>query len=113
IAKAIVDAGQQQAQLPEVTEFASIAGGGVTGTVEMGGKRHRVGVGRSTFITEHVGELTDEQQQHLADAEATGATAVWVAIDDQIAGIIALQDRVKDTSAEAIAELKAMGTTPM
>jgi len=113
IAKAIVDAGQQQAQLPEVTGFASTAGGGVTGTVEMGGKRHRVAVGRSTFITEHVGELTDEQQQHLAEAEATGATAVWVAIDDQIAGIIALQDQVKDTSAEAIAELKAMGITPM
>ena len=113
IAQAIVEAGQQLTQLPEVTEFNSTAGGGVIGTVEMFGDQHRVAAGRSTFIIDHVGALTAEQQQALTDAEAAGATAIWVAIDGQLAGIISLQDQIKDTSAHAIAELKDMGITPI
>lgn len=113
IAQAIVEAGQQLTQLPEVTEFNSTAGGGVIGTVEMSGAFSRVAAGRSTFIVEHVGALTEEQQQALVDAEAAGATAVWVAIDGQLAGIISLQDQIKDTSAHAIGQLKDMGITPI
>src|SRR5699024_12152259 len=49
----------------------------------------------------------------LAEAEAAGATAIWVAIDGVLAGIISLQDRIKATSAQAIAELKQLGITPI
>jgi Cu+-exporting ATPase len=113
IAKAIVEAGQQRAELPQVLGFSSTAGGGVTGTILTPETHYSVAAGRSSFIVDHVEELTDEHQQALAEAEATGATAVWVAIDGQIAGIIALQDQIRDTSAAAIAELKAMGLTPI
>ncbi len=113
IAQAIVDAGKAVSALPEVTEFESTAGGGVVGTVDMGGTTQRVAAGRSTFITQHVGELSQEHHRALAEAEAVGATAIWVAIDEKIAGIISLQDQIKDTSADAIAELKTMGVTPM
>ncbi|GAA2036033.1 heavy metal translocating P-type ATPase [Yaniella flava] len=113
IAHAIVTAGKNVTELPEVTEFVSTAGGGVIGTVSMHGTHYRVAAGRSTFIVEHTGELTSAQDQALADAEAAGATAIWVAIDGQLAGIISLQDQIKDTSAQAIAELKNMGITPM
>lgn len=113
IAQAIVTAGQSVAELPEVTEFMSTVGGGVIGTVTMDGTQHRVAVGRSTFMTEHTGALTSTQQQALADAEAAGATAIWVAVDASIAGVISLQDQIKDTSAEAIAALQDLGITPM
>ena len=113
IAEAIVEAGKKVTALPEVTEFVSTVGGGVIGTVEMAGVKARVAAGRSTFIIEHTGTLTEAQEQALADAEAAGATAIWVAIDGNIAGIISLQDQIKDTSAAAIAELKNMGITPM
>lgn len=113
IAAAIVEAGTRIAELPEVTEFMSTPGGGVIGTVDLAGVQQRVAAGRSTFIIEHTGPLTPEQEQALADAEAAGATAVWVAIDGQLAGIVSLQDQIKDTSAQAIAELQAMGITPM
>src|SRR5690625_6624149 len=75
----------------------------------MAAVKARVAAGRSTFIIEHTGTLTEAQEQALADAEAAGATAIWVAIDGNIAGIISLQDQIKDTSAAAIAELKNMG----
>lgn len=113
IAQAIVDAGKEVAVLPEVTEFTSTAGGGVVGTVAMNGVKHRVAAGRSTFITQHTGELSPDHHRALAEAEATGATAIWVAIDGKIAGIISLQDQLKETSAEAIAELQDMGLTPI
>lgn len=113
IAEAIVEAGKKVTALPEVTEFVSTVGGGVIGTVEMAAVKARVAAGRSTFIIEHTGTLTEAQEQALADAEAAGATAIWVAIDGNIAGIISLQDQIKDTSAAAIAELKNMGITPM
>lgn len=113
IAEAIVEAGKKVTALPEVTEFVSTVGGGVIGTVEMAGVKARVAAGRSTFIIEHTGTLTEAQEQALADAEAAGATAIWVAIDGNIAGIISLQDQIKNTSAAAIAELKNMGITPM
>lgn len=113
IAEAIVEAGKKVTALPEVTEFVSTVGGGVIGTVELAGAKARVAAGRSTFIVEHTGALTEAQEQALADAEAAGATAIWVAIDGNIAGIISLQDRIKDTSAAAIAELKNMGITPI
>lgn len=113
IAAAIVEAGTAVAELPEVSEFMSTAGGGVIGTVDFAGRQQRVAAGRSTFIIEHTGALTPDQEQALADAEAAGATAVWVAIDGQLAGIVSLQDQIKDTSAQAIADLKDMGITPM
>ena len=113
IAQAIVTAGSQVTELPEVTEFASTAGGGVIGTVDIEGTQQRVAAGRSSFITEHTGALTSQQERALAEAEAAGATAIWVAIDGVLAGIISLQDRIKATSAQAIAELKQLGITPI
>src|SRR5699024_1002348 len=113
IAAAIVEAGTAVAALPEVTGFMSTAGGGVIGTVDIAGDQKRVAAGRSTFIIEHTGALATEQEQALADYKAAGATTVWVAIDGQLARIVSLQDQIKDTSAQAIADLKDMGITPM
>src|SRR5699024_11893653 len=56
IAAAIVQAGTELAELPEVTEFVSTAGGGVIGTVAMGGSQQRVAAGRSRS-EEHTSEL--------------------------------------------------------
>ena len=46
-------------------------------------------------------------------AEAEGRTPVWVAVDEAIAGVIVVSDKVKDSAAEAIAELKQLGLTPV
>src|SRR5690606_29432945 len=48
-----------------------------------------------------------------AQAEAAGHTPVWVAVDGRIAGVIVVSDTVKDHAAEAIAELRALGATPV
>lgn len=118
IARAIVDAARgahTEGQLPAVNGFTSTAGGGVTATVDHHREKYPVAAGRSTFITEHLdaGELSAEEIQALADAEAAGATAVWLAINGKIAGIISLKDTIKASSREAIGELLEMGLTPI
>src|SRR5699024_6975587 len=82
-----------RATLPQVMGFSSTAGGGVTGTILTPETQYNVAAGRSSFIVDHVGGLTKEHERALNAAEAAGSTAVWVAIDGQIAGIISLQDQ--------------------
>lgn len=86
IARAIAAAGTPR----PVTEFRNEPGIGVHGVVDT----HNVSVGRSP-------ERID------------AATTVAVSVDGELAGLIAVRDTVKDTSAEAIAEFKSLGLTPV
>lgn len=91
IAAAVVAAAKAGGlQIAAVTEFTSLPGHGVSGVVD----GVRVEVTRA------------------ADAHQTG-TAVEVSWDGQVRGTITLTDTVRPTSAAAVAELKAMGITPV
>jgi Cu+-exporting ATPase len=81
----------------------------VVGTVE----DRLVVAGRSGWLLENGVEVTREQEQVLREAEESGATAIWVAIDGEAAGIIELRDTVKAGSEAAVARLKALGLRPM
>ncbi|KQS66409.1 carbonate dehydratase [Modestobacter sp. Leaf380] len=92
--------------LPEVVDFASRQGRGVQGTVE----DRSVVVGR-------VGEMPGPVPAELADAvtaaEQAGRTAVLVAWDGAVHGVLVVADTVKPTSAAAIADLRALGLSPV
>jgi P-type Cu+ transporter len=91
IARAIAAAAREQGDLPGVTEFASTAGVGVTGTVE--GRQVRVG---------------------RAAGEHDGAgTPVEVSWDGQVRGTVVVADTVKPTSARAVRELRELGLHPV
>ncbi|MGB2711214.1 MAG: HAD-IC family P-type ATPase, partial [Conexibacter sp.] len=47
------------------------------------------------------------------EAEAAGRTAVLVAWDDRVRALLVLADALKPTSAQAVAELKALGLRPL
>lgn len=107
IAKAIVSAAQDLPQADRIepaSDFHSVAGQGVEGTVE----GHRVRVGRIEGEQAARGELAATFQA----AEAEGATPVAVYVDDTLAGIIDVRDTVKPTSAAAVAKLRELGLTP-
>jgi Cu+-exporting ATPase len=95
--------------LPAVSGFRSAAGGGVEGTVE----GHTVLVGRTDWVSGHGAIPDGAQAARSSDREAGGATAVWVAVDGEIAAILGLRDTVKPGSAEGIARLKALGLRPV
>ncbi len=102
-------AADHDGRLPGVDGFRSAPGGGVTGTVE----GRLVLAGRSGWLRDNGIEPSPAQLEALAEAEAAGATAVWVAVDGVPAGIISLRDTVKEGSAAAVARLKDLGLRPI
>lgn len=98
IAKAIVHAASD---VTPASDFASVTGRGVEGTVE--GQRIRVG--------RVEGEL-DSLSEAFRAAEAEGGTPVAVYAADALIGIIDVRDTVKETSAAAVAQLKELGLIP-
>ncbi|WP_115789078.1 heavy metal translocating P-type ATPase [Arthrobacter silvisoli] len=113
IAAAAKDTLPDGGNLPAVSDFSSAAGGGVRGTVTLNGRQQTVVVGRSGWLEENGIAPDEAQRKALADSEAGGATAIWVAVDGGAAGIVALRDTIKDDSAAAIAQLKELGIRPM
>jgi Cu+-exporting ATPase len=97
------------AGLPAVAGFRSAPGGGVDGTV--GGRR--VVAGRTGWLLESGVAPAPAQREALGAAEDSGATAVWVAVDGEIAGIISLRDTIKPGSAAAVTRLRELGLRPI
>ena len=87
-----------------VTEFDSPTGKGALGTVD----GRKVVLGNAAFMAEH-----DVDVAPLAtaadDLRREGATAIFVGIDGQVAGTIAIADPVKESTPSALAALKKEG----
>ncbi|MBK5969111.1 hypothetical protein CCR91_10085, partial [Thiorhodovibrio winogradskyi] len=105
LAEAIVRGAEDKGlTLTETETFESVTGKGVTGII--GG--HRVAIGTSRYLaTIDIEPGTLEAQAESQRAE--GRTVMLVAIDDQAAGLIAVADPIKETTAEAIRDLQAEG----
>ncbi|GGT20537.1 carbonate dehydratase [Streptomyces kurssanovii] len=95
--------------LPTPEDFANIPGLGVQGIVE----GHAVLVGRERLLAEWAMELPAGLARARHEAEAAGRTAIAVAWDGEARAVLEVADAVKDTSAEAISRLRALGLTPI
>ncbi|GAA2338243.1 heavy metal translocating P-type ATPase [Streptomyces violaceusniger] len=95
--------------LPVPENFENVAGRGVQGVVD----GHAVLVGREQLLREWAIELPRELAEAKAAAEAEGRTAVAVAWDGEARGVLTVADAVKETSAEAVAELRRLGLRPV
>ena len=103
IAAAIVEeAERRQLKLEEVEGFKAIPGKGVEGIVD-GRKYMVVSPG---YIREEGIEIAEERIEKL---KKQGKTVVFLLEDGKSAGVIALADRIREESREAIAKLKEMG----
>jgi len=83
--------------------FAAIPGKGISATVN--GKSVLAGTMK---LMEGI-EVANEISEAAAELENMGKTAMYIAADSQIAGIIAVADTMKETSAEAVVGLKELG----
>ena len=90
--------------LPEVTDFDSPTGKGAIGTVD--GKR--ITLGNARFLSES-GIDVSALEPKADELRQDGATAIFLGIDGQAAGILAIADAIKATTAEAIAALRKEG----
>ncbi|WP_371101703.1 heavy metal translocating P-type ATPase [Streptomyces sp. PU_AKi4] len=110
VARAIAaGAADRVGTLPAPEDFANLPGLGVQGVVD----GHAVLVGREKLLAEWAMELPAGLARAKADAEAAGRTAIAVAWDGEARAVVEVADAVKDTSAEAVTRLRALGLTPV
>ncbi|MGH3030860.1 MAG: heavy metal translocating P-type ATPase [Gaiellaceae bacterium] len=110
IARAIAERAREELGQLAVTEsFTDRAGLGIEAVVE----GHAVLVGRPSFLADWGLELPEELAGARAEAEREGQTVVAVAWDGKVRGLLAVADRIKPTSAEAVADLRSLGLTPV
>ncbi|MFB7399135.1 heavy metal translocating P-type ATPase [Streptomyces rubiginosohelvolus] len=95
--------------LPTPEDFANVPGLGVQGIVE----GHAVLVGREQLLAEWEIRLPAPLAEAKQAAEAAGRTAIAVAWDGEARAVLEVADAVKDTSAEAVRRLRALGLTPI
>jgi heavy metal translocating P-type ATPase len=109
LARAIVDRAEEEAiALPEGADFQASPGRGVRATVDS----EIVLVGSPRFLEEEGIALTSASQQMEA-LEGQGQTVVAIAIDGELAGLIAIADTLKEDSKEAIQRMRAAGLEPV
>lgn len=106
LAAAIVTgARDRRLSVPSVEGFDSVTGGGVHGTVE----GRRVLIGRRSLLAEknvqNLGAL-DERAEAL---QRQGRTVMYIAFDQEFAGLVAVSDPIKESTAEAVQTLHDLG----
>ncbi|MEV5310223.1 heavy metal translocating P-type ATPase [Streptomyces sp. NPDC052610] len=110
IAQAVAaGATERTGALPVPEDFANVPGLGVQGVVD----GHAVLVGREKLLEEWAIGLPAELKEAKARAEAAGRTAIAVAWDGEARAVLEVADAVKDTSAEAVRRLRALGLRPV
>ena len=105
LAAAILSAAAaRKVTLQEVTNFASVTGKGVTGT--SGGRS--IAVGNAALLKDR-GVPSADLEARANALRKDGATALFVAVDDKPAGIIAVSDPIKTTTMAALDALRSEG----
>ena len=105
LAEAIVNGAKERGvTVDNSSDFEAVTGKGVTGQV---GDRS-VALGNAALM-QSLGVGTDSVEQTADALRADGKTAMFVAVDGAFAGIVAVADPIKQTTAGAIRNLHALG----
>jgi Cu+-exporting ATPase len=104
VARAIVAGAEEQVGvLPAAEHFENVPGRGVRGRVD----------GREVAVGRLFDAVPEELTAARSRAEEEGRTAVLVGWDGRARGVLAVADTVRETSAEAVRALRALGLTPV
>ncbi len=110
IGRAIALAARERlGELPRAGGFVNREGLGVEGEVD----GLLVRVGRSNLFDHANMALPEDVMAAQRDAQQQGRTAVLVGWDGEARGVLMVADTVKPTSAEAVAQLRALGLRPV
>ncbi|MEH0444131.1 heavy metal translocating P-type ATPase [Streptomyces sp. B21-102] len=104
VARAVAAGAEERVgELPAAERFENVPGRGVRGLVE----------GREVAVGRLFASLPEELARARDEAERDGMTAVVAGWDGVARGVLAVADAVRETSAEAVRKLRALGLTPV
>ena len=105
LAEAIVRAARAQGLTPgAASNFVSVTGTGVTGEVD----GRRLALGNATLM-QQLGVATESLLQQAESLRTEGASVMYLAVDDRLAGLLAVSDPVKKSTPEALRMLRDSG----
>jgi Cu+-exporting ATPase len=107
IAHAIVIAAKEHNEIPIVSDFLAVRGGGVQGTVDS----KPTMAGSPQWISQQLN--TSIHDPWIGQYQSQGMTVIAVAQSNQVLGFIAVADTIKTDSKQAINTLKELGLTPI
>jgi Cu2+-exporting ATPase len=106
LAEAIVKgAKEKKIGLKKIDDFESVTGKGVQALYQ--GKR--IGLGNQKLLDDFKASLNDENRGMVKDWQLEGQTVMFLIMENKVAGVIGVADKIKDTSAKAIQKLQKMG----
>jgi Cu+-exporting ATPase len=100
----VAEAHRLDVSLEDVTEFESLTGKGVLGIIH----GRRVAVGNAALMRE-LGIETTLLRSRADQLAAEGQTTVYLAVDGQVAALIAVADPIRPTSRAAVTQLQRLG----
>ena len=110
LAKAIVEtAERQQLDLPQMSDFNTVTGRGVAGTVN--GKTYQIG--RPEWVAEQHLEMPASLRSGLEKADERGESAVVLMNDRRAVAVISMADRVRERARETVHRLQEQGIQPV
>lgn len=105
LAKAVCEYGEEKGtELLKCDEFNSVTGSGITAVIN----GENIYAGNERFVSSYA-EITDEVKKQIAELADKGKTPMLFARNGRLLGIIAVADKIKNDSIEAVKELKKMG----
>ncbi len=96
-------------EIPEAEQFEMLPGRGVSAVIS--GKR--ILAGNLELLKEKAVFLKDQEKKQAEECTKRGCTIMYLAVDGQAAGFIALSDTLRPEAPDMIGELKAAGVTPV
>ncbi|WP_121744021.1 heavy metal translocating P-type ATPase [Natronorubrum halophilum] len=105
IARAIVEGAEERSiEVGEVSEFENVPGHGIRAETDRGS----VLIGRRKLL-EDAGIDTEPAEEPLTRLEREGKTAMPVAVDGELLGVLAVADEVRESAKETVAALHRRG----
>jgi Cu2+-exporting ATPase len=105
LARAVVTAARERADIPRATGFRAMSGRGVEATVD----GSKVAVGGPRLLDERGIGAPEGIEEVVAGWKERGAAVLYVVVDGAVQGAVSLEDEIRLESRQAVAELHEMG----
>ena len=113
LSSAICDGAKERAAKSDLcfvaSNFVSVTGRGIRATLTLAGKSEICTVGTLELIAESGVLVWDDAKKKMRELESEGKTAVAVSLGERLLGILAVADRIRSDSRDAISRLSKMG----